>query len=77
MKTKDAFKIALLNSRRISVKRKIFIVITSLCFLLLSFLFCFYKTFKDVVNSISYGQNESKILFMLVSLKILYMDIEI
>ncbi len=62
MKTKDAFKIALLNSRRISVKRKIFIVITSLCFLLLSFLFCFYKTFKDVVNSISYGQNDSKII---------------
>lgn len=56
------FKIALLNSKKMSFKRKIFIAITVLCLLILSFLFCFYGMYKNFINNIYNNQNESKII---------------
>lgn len=58
----SSINIAFLNSKKLSIKRKVFIIITVLCLLILSFLFCFYNMYKNFIDSIYNNQNDSKII---------------
>lgn len=63
------FKLAVLNSKKLSIKRKIFLLVTILCFLVLSFLFCFYKMYDNFIYNIYNNQIESKIISIYDSYK--------